>query len=96
METKHEYRSEALGAIHETMAALENIGAIGKVTMSEFDVACLRPVQGLAPETIRALGILSSTFGISNKGNVVDDGSDYRYQRCTSTMGRHTPTCPGR
>jgi hypothetical protein len=27
MTTKREYRSEALGAIHETMAALENIGA---------------------------------------------------------------------
>ena len=55
METKHEYRSEAHGAIHETMAALESIGAISKVTMREFDAACLRPVQELDPETIRAL-----------------------------------------
>jgi putative transcriptional regulator len=55
METKREYRSEALGAIHETMMALEEIGAIGKVTMREFDAACLQPVQELTPEAIRAL-----------------------------------------
>ena len=55
METNHEYRSEALGAIHETMTVLEAIGAISKVTMREFDAACLQPVQELAPEAIRAL-----------------------------------------
>jgi hypothetical protein len=55
MTTKREYRSEALGAIHETMAALENIGAISKITMREFDEACLQPVQELKPEEIRAL-----------------------------------------
>ena len=55
MTTKREYRSEALGAIHETMAALENIGAISKITMREFDEACLHPVQELQPEAIRAL-----------------------------------------
>ena len=55
METKYRYRSEPLGAIHETMQALENIGAINKITMREFDVACLEPVQALNPETIRAL-----------------------------------------
>ena len=55
MTTKPEYRSEALGAIHETMAALENIGAISKITMREFDLACLQPVQELKPEDIRAL-----------------------------------------
>ena len=55
MTTKREYRSEALGVIHETMAALENIGAISKITMREFDAACLQPVQELQPEAIRAL-----------------------------------------
>jgi len=55
METSHEYRSEALGAIHETMTALEAIGAISKVTPREFDAACRQPVQELAPEAIRAL-----------------------------------------
>ena len=55
METKRQYRSEALGAIHETMEALEAIGAISKVTMREFDVACLEPVEELNPDQIRAL-----------------------------------------
>lgn len=55
MTTKRQYRSEALGAIHETMAALHTIGAISKVTMHEFDTACLTPVQELKPEEIRAL-----------------------------------------
>ncbi len=55
METKYEYRSEALGAIHETMTSLEAVGAISKVTMREFDDACLQPVKPLAPKAIRAL-----------------------------------------
>jgi putative transcriptional regulator len=55
MKTKQPYRSEGLGAIHETMTALHRIGAIGKVTMREFDDACLEPVKELTPEDIRAL-----------------------------------------
>jgi putative transcriptional regulator len=55
MMAKRQYRSEALGAIHETMEALYDIGAISKVTMREFDTACLDPVQEFAPEEIRAL-----------------------------------------
>jgi putative transcriptional regulator len=55
MTTIREYRSEALGAIHETMTALESIGAIDKITMREFDAACLQPVQELEPQEIRAL-----------------------------------------
>lgn len=38
------YRSEALAAIHETMAELHASGAINKVTMREFDEVCLQPV----------------------------------------------------
>lgn len=49
------YRSEALGAIHETMEALNEIGAINKRTMREFDDACLTSVQVLSPDEIRAL-----------------------------------------
>jgi putative transcriptional regulator len=37
------------------MEALHSIGAINKVTMREFDDACLEPVQALTPEDIRAL-----------------------------------------
>jgi len=50
------YRSEAFAAIHETMEALHDIGAIDKQTMHEFDDACLTPVHALAPEEIKAMG----------------------------------------
>lgn len=49
------YRSDAFAAIHETMEALHEIGAIDKQTMREFDDACLTPVQALTPEEIKAL-----------------------------------------
>ena len=49
------YRSEALAAIHETMEALHEVGAIDKQTMREFDEACLTPVRPLAPKEIRAI-----------------------------------------
>jgi putative transcriptional regulator len=49
------YRSEALAAIHETMEALHEVGAVGKQTMREFDEACLEPIRPMPPETIRAL-----------------------------------------
>ena len=55
MTTKQPYRSEALGAIHATMEALHSIGAINKITMREFDEACLAVVHELKPEDIRAL-----------------------------------------
>lgn len=34
-------RSEALGAIHETIRALHQIGAVDRETMDEFDKACM-------------------------------------------------------
>jgi len=49
------FRSEALAAIHETMAALHDVGAIGKQTMREFDDSCLTPVHILSPDEIRSL-----------------------------------------
>ena len=49
------YRSEALAAIHETMEALHDVGAIDKRTMRRFDVACLTPVKPLTPRQIRAI-----------------------------------------
>jgi putative transcriptional regulator len=36
------YRSEILGAIHESMKALHEVGAIDQQTMQEFDEACLK------------------------------------------------------
>ena len=49
------YRSEALGAVHETMAGLHRAGAIGKRTMREFDETCLTPAAVFSPAAIRAL-----------------------------------------
>lgn len=34
-------RSEALAAIHETMEALREVGAVDKQTMRKFDETCL-------------------------------------------------------
>ncbi len=49
------YRSDAMAAIHESMGALHEIGAIDKQTMRRFDSACLTPIRPLKPEEIRAL-----------------------------------------
>ena len=49
------YRSDAFAAIHETMEALHEIGAVDKQTMREFDDACLTPVHVLAPDEIKAI-----------------------------------------
>lgn len=49
------YRSAALSAIHETMTALHEAGAVGKQTMREFDAACLTPVQLLSAAQIKSL-----------------------------------------
>lgn len=50
-----QYRTEALGAIHESMQALYEIGAIDKQTMREFDEGCLTPVKPLTPRQIKAI-----------------------------------------
>lgn len=49
------YRSDAFAAIHETMEALHEVGAIDKQTMREFDDACLTPVHMLSPLEIKTL-----------------------------------------
>jgi putative transcriptional regulator len=49
------YRSDALAAIHETMEAVHELGAIDKQTIRSFDAACLTPVQALAPEEIKQI-----------------------------------------
>lgn len=49
------YRSDALAAVHETMEALHEVGAVDKQTMREFDEACLTQVKNMAPEDIRAI-----------------------------------------
>jgi putative transcriptional regulator len=49
------HRSEAYAAIHETMEALYEVGAIDKQTMRKFDETCLTPALPMPPERIRAL-----------------------------------------
>ena len=50
-----QYRSEAFAAIHETMEALHEVGAVGKQTMREFDEACLAPIHMLTPDEIKSI-----------------------------------------
>jgi putative transcriptional regulator len=50
-----EYGSKIFAAVHETMEALHDIGAIDKQTMREIDQACLVPVKVLAPDEIKAI-----------------------------------------
>lgn len=49
------YRSDAMAAVHETMEALHDVGAIGKQTMRGFDEACLSPIRPLKPKEIKAI-----------------------------------------
>ena len=49
------YSSNAMAAIHETMDALLDIGAIDKQTMRHFDDTCLTPIRALTPEEIKAI-----------------------------------------
>jgi putative transcriptional regulator len=49
------YKSEAMAAIHESMADLHKIGAVDNKTMREFDRACLTPVLKLSPGAIRRI-----------------------------------------
>ena len=50
-----QYRSDAMAAIHETMEALHEVGAVDKQTMRRFDEACLTPIRPLKPEEIKAI-----------------------------------------
>lgn len=55
------YRSEALAAIHETMEALQEVGAIDQKTMREFDEVCLTAVQIFVigkPEHLNSANVL--------------------------------------
>jgi putative transcriptional regulator len=44
-----------MAAVHETMEALHDVGAIGKQTMRGFDEACLSPIRPLKPKEIKAI-----------------------------------------
>ena len=49
------YRSDSMAAIHETIEALRDAGAIGKQTMRRFDDACPTPIRRLEPKEIKAI-----------------------------------------
>jgi putative transcriptional regulator len=49
------YRSQAFASIHETMEALQEVGAMDKQTMREFDDACLTPIHDLNPDEIKEI-----------------------------------------
>ena len=55
MSESRTHKSDAFAAIHETMDAVHQIGAIEKKTMREFDVTCLEPAATMAPVEIKAL-----------------------------------------
>ncbi len=56
------FRSELLAAIHETMEALREIGAIDNQTMREFDEVCLTPVQMFEPSKLEPVNSANVLF----------------------------------
>jgi len=44
-----------MAAIHETMEALHNVGAIDKQTLRQFNDACLTPIRPFKPAEIKAI-----------------------------------------
>ncbi len=55
IKVKARARTDALAAVHETVADLHRIGLVDAPTMREFDALCLKPVEKLSAEEIRAL-----------------------------------------
>ncbi|HEY4168372.1 MAG TPA: DNA-binding transcriptional regulator [Reyranella sp.] len=51
------YRSDALAAVHETVAGLREAGVIDRRSMKAFDDLCLTPIEPLTPAQIRRLRI---------------------------------------
>ncbi|EAT58032.1 MULTISPECIES: DNA-binding transcriptional regulator [Chlorobium] len=49
------YKSDALAAVHETVADMFEAGVIDKRTMRHFDESCLTPVHPFSAEEIKAL-----------------------------------------
>ena len=49
------YRSDPLGAIHETASDLHDVGLMDMRTLRKFDELCLTPVRPMQPDDIRAL-----------------------------------------
>lgn len=50
-----QYKSDALAAVHETAADLQDAGVLAKQTMRAFDEVCLTPVRELSAAEIRTI-----------------------------------------
>ncbi|MBM6594004.1 DNA-binding transcriptional regulator [Microvirga sp. BT291] len=55
MKSERRYRSSPLQSLHAAAEDLLAVGAIDKMTMRRFDVACLTPVDDLHPDGIRQI-----------------------------------------
>jgi len=49
------YRSDALRSVHLAVKGLHSVGAVDKITMRNFDVACIARVVDMSAERIRAI-----------------------------------------
>jgi putative transcriptional regulator len=56
---KKKYRSDALGALHESATDLYKAGLLDTKTMREFDASCLTTVEKLSPRQITSTEIVS-------------------------------------
>jgi putative transcriptional regulator len=52
---KNKYKSEAFEAIHSSVQALLDIGAIDKTTMRDFDDSCLMEILEIEAKQIKAI-----------------------------------------
>ena len=48
-------KSAILEAVHETARGLHAAGAMDQVTLREFDLLCLRPIDPLSPRKIKEI-----------------------------------------
>jgi len=55
MKNSKRFKSDAFAAIHETMEALQQINAIDKKTIRNFNKDCLTPVIEIPPQSIKEL-----------------------------------------
>jgi putative transcriptional regulator len=60
------FKSEALGALHETVQGLHKAGLVDVKTMREFDASCLTTVKPFSPKQIasvrRRAGVSQAVF----------------------------------
>ena len=73
-------------AIHETIEALHEIGAVDKQTMREFDDACLTPVPVLAPDEIKAIRLREHISQPVFARYLIETSSGLSTIECTSSF----------